>query len=132
MSNIYYDRSRKRVRQTLGTIYARNFEGEFGKVINDLMTEYGSFKKYLEEAVELTENGWSSQKYLDGDVKKNVKFDKLFLDWASTYDDEKELRVIGERDMDGCELLALENETTEQKEREKEQLRKLKQKYPEV
>jgi hypothetical protein len=130
---INYDRGRKRVRQNLGTIDTYDFEGEFGKVINDMLDTYGQYRKHLEEASEIVErSGYGQCKYLDGVDKKTVKFDKLFLDWQETYDDEKQLCIIGERDMDAAEIAAMEDENKQYQEREKEQLRKLKEKYPDA
>lgn len=130
---IRYDYNKKRVTQCIGTIYSGNLEGCFEDVINHLLKEFGDYKKYLEEPQEVVENGWPSyEKYNDGSTKKMVKFDKLRLDWHNTYDDERELRVLAERDMDASELAAYDVLLAEQKEREKEQLRKLKEKYPDV
>lgn len=132
MSNISYDRGKKRVRQTLGAISTYDLEGEFGNAVNNFMAEYGHYKKYIDEATEIKETGYASQKYLDGVDKKTVKFDKLLLDYRNNYDDEKQLCVVGERDMDVSELAAMGEETKQQQEREKEQLRKLREKYPDA
>jgi hypothetical protein len=133
MSNIQYYYGTKKVRQAIGTIYRGDFEGDFGEVLNSFMAEYASYKKYLDEPHEVTErSGYGKHLYLDGTDKKTVKFDSLHLDWQDTYDDEKELRVVGERAMDAGELAAYEAELEKSKEREIEQLRKLKEKYPNV
>lgn len=133
MSNIWYDYSKKRVRQVLGTIYRGDFEGNFGEVLNSFMAEYASYKNYVDEPHEVVErSGYGKHLYLDGVEKKTVKFDSIHLDWQDTYDDEKELRVIGERAMDAGELAAYEAEVELGKQREIEQLRKLKEKYPNV
>ena len=133
MSNISYMYGAKRVRQALGTIYRGDLEGDFNEVINRLLAEFGRYRKHCEEVHEITERAdYGRHLYLDGTDKKAVKFDKLYLDWRDTYDDEKELWVIGERDMDASELAAMEAEFEASKEREKEQLRKLKEKYPDV
>lgn len=133
MSNLQYYYGTKKVRQALGIIYRDSFEGDFGEVVNRLLVEYGDWRKYLEEPHELTErSGYGKHLYLDGTDKKTVKFDKLFLDWRDTYEDDKELWVIGERAMDASELAAYAAELEQQKEREKEQLRKLREKYPDA
>jgi hypothetical protein len=131
MNNVQYLYGTKRVRQALGTIYRGDFEGDFGESVNRFANEYASYKKYLDEPHEFgTKWLYGQHMYLDGTDNKMVQFDKLMLDWQDTYDDEKELRVIGERDMDSQELAAMEIETEKQVDREKEQLRKLKEKYP--
>ena len=123
----------KRVRQAIGTIYRGDLEGDFGDVLNKLMAEYGHYKQFLDEPHEVSErSGYGRNKYLDGVDKKLVKFDKLYLDWQDTYDNEKELVVIGERDMDASELAAYAEELKKQKQREIEQLKKLKEKYPDA
>lgn len=128
MNNIIYHYGTKRVHQALGTIYRYDLEGDFGEALNNFMAEYNDYKKYLEEPHELVDCG--RHMYLDGVDKKNVKFDKISLDWQDTYENEKELVVYGERDMDSSELAAYEVELEKSKQREIEQLKKLREKYP--
>lgn len=127
-----YNSATKRVTQKLGYIYSGDLEGDFGEIINKIMAEYGHYKQFTEKMQEITETNYNGGAYLDGSKTKSVKFDKIYLSWESTYDNEKELQVIGERNYDSDELAALEKLNKAQEAREKEQLRKLKEKYPDV
>lgn len=130
---IFYDRGRKRVRQTLGTISLYDLEGEFGKVINDMLSLYGQYRKHTEEFTEIVErSGYGKKMYLDGTDTKKVKFDTLRLSVEDDYEGQRQLCIMGERDMDADEIAAMEQEAKEHQEREKEHLRKLKEKYPDV
>lgn len=127
-----YDPIRKRVTQVLGTLSYDDIEGDFGAVVNKLMTEHESYKKFMLELQPITEKDYRGGAYLDGSSVKSVKFDRIYLEWQRTYDDERELKVIGERPYDASELEAFELMLKAQEEREKAQLRKLKEKYPDV
>jgi hypothetical protein len=127
---MHYNPATKRVTQVLGSIYSGDLEGDFGGVVNSIMAEYGLYKKFMEEAREITETNYRGGAYLDGSKTKKVKFDRIYLNWEPTYDNEKVLQVIGERDYDSDELVALTLMIEDQEEREKAQLRKLKEKYP--
>lgn len=131
---IYYDRSRKRATQTLGTMSLYDFEGEIGKVlVNDCLAIYDQYRKYTQKAHEITErSGYGKKMYLDGTDTKMVKFDTIRLSVEEDYEGNKQLCFKGERDMDADEIAAMEEETKAYQEREKEQLRKLKEKYPDV
>jgi hypothetical protein len=130
---IRYDYGKKKVRQVLGTIDRYDLEGDFHEAVNRFADEYASYKEYLDEPHEIPErSGYGKSMYLDGVDNKTIKFDKLYLDWQDTYDNEKELQVVGERDMDASELAAYDAELEKQKQREIEQLKKLKEKYPDA
>jgi len=125
---INYNYGNKTASQSLGTMDTYDFEGDFGEVLNRFMAEYGNYKKYLEEPQEINLGKYS--KYLDGVNKKTVKFTKLRLDWRETYDDTKQLHVVGERPMDEGELAAYAEEVEKSKDREIAQLKLLREKYP--
>lgn len=127
-----YDPIRKRVTQILGTLSYDDLEGDFGAVINKLMIEHESYKKFMIELQPITEKDYRGGAYLDGSSVKSVKFDKVYLEWQRTYDDERELKVIGERPYDASELEAFKLNLKDQEEREKAKLRELKEKYPDV
>lgn len=126
-----YNYGTKRVSQALGTIYLGNLEGDFTQVIKHLSQEYEDYKKYIEESVQITETDYRGGAYLDGSSKKSVKFDRLYLDLVDSYDN-KELRVMGERPMDADELAALDRIYKANEERERAELKRLKEKYPNV
>ena len=132
MSNISYDRGRNRVSQVIGSISPYDLEGDFKSVMKSFENTYKEYCEYLTEPHEIAEqSGYGANLYLDETNKKTVKFDKLRLDWVESYDG-KELRIIGERDMDEAELAAMKKEDEKYQEFEKAQLRKLKEKYPDV
>lgn len=133
MSKISYDRGHKKVRQVLSYISLDEFEGDFDSVIKKLKEEQACYAVYTKEAQEITEPltyGSSKGAYLDGTSKKSVKFDRIYLDLVSEGDDEKKFNIVGERMMDAGELAAMDKENEQNQEREIEQLRKLKEKYP--
>lgn len=133
MSNISYDKYRFRVRQTLGTISLYDLEGDFPKVLQKMKEEYKYYSEYTKTPHELHESNYSGGAYLDKTSKKTVIFDKIYLDCVQTGED-RELRVVGERDLTAEELNVLNIEAAaalaKRTEEEKEQLRKLREKYP--
>lgn len=129
MQYIEYLHSVKRVRQVLGTTYLCDLEGEFGAVLDHLTKMHISYRKYLREPTEVTS---PHNAYSDGTRTKVVQFDKLFLERRRSYDDTEELCVVGERGMDAGEIAAAVASLEKDKQREIEQLRILRQKYPDA
>jgi hypothetical protein len=125
-----YNLIAKTVTQTLGSIDSDNLEGAFSEVTNRILAEYGYYKKFLEEAQEVSETNYRGGAYLDGERTKKVKFDKIYLVWHDSHDDTKVLHVMGDRPMDAGELAALAEETKKRETAERQMLKKLKEKYP--
>ena len=131
---IRYDEYRKEVTQDLGTISLYDLEGDFSKAIEKLQQEYEYYSKYLKVKHKIKEENYSGGAYLDKSKEKNVIFDKIYIECIEGCEGQKELRVKGERKLDAAELIALHEKKTaaamKKTEEEKEQLRKLKEKYP--
>jgi hypothetical protein len=130
MSNVNYNYGKKTVRIVLGTISTYDLEGTFEDIIDKLNGEFKQYKDYITSPQTVPAGGYYT--YLDGEKNKKLQFDSLHLEWHSTYDDEKQLQIIGERAMDASELAAWDAQVKKGQEQEKEQLRRLKAKYPDV
>lgn len=140
MANIGYNYGTKRVRQILGTLDTYMLEGAFDEVLKQFSRKYADYKyAHVDQTrpMDAHQYGYRNRSgYLDGATTKTVKFDQLYLEWQRSYDDDRELCIIGERDMDAGELAAYETNCAADKhvkeQNEMEYLRKLKQKYPNV
>ncbi len=130
---IRYDEYRKRATQDIGYISTYDLEGDFDKVIEKIQKEYEYYKEYMTQEHVLTEDNYRGGAYLDGTVKKSVKFDRIYIDCVDT-EDGKQFRIKGDRNLTTEELAALEVKENARKakqaEQEKEQLKKLLEKYP--
>lgn len=131
---IRYDEYRKLATQDLGYISTYELEGDFDKVIKYIQKEYMDYKEYLHKPHEIRETTYSGGAYLDGTEKKSVIFDRIYIDCVETQDNGREFRIKGERKLTAEELVALEakeaKRNAEYANQEREQLRKLKEKYP--
>lgn len=129
---IRYDENRKRVTQIIGRINICKLEGDFEEVILYLKKEHNDcIVNFIEAGKEITEKrGWSGDgNYLDGATRKTIQFDKIYL-YAIVNEDERELQIIGERDFLPEELDALTNKINAQEQKERQELERLKKKYP--
>ncbi len=133
---ISYDEYNKRVTQDLGYISTYELEGDFDKVIENIKKEYEYYSEYLTKGHKIKEENYQGGAYLDGTSEKVVSFDRIYIDCVDTYDNGKEFRIRGQRGLNAEELVALEAKNkvrnAKREVEEKEQLKKLKEKYPDA
>lgn len=131
---IRYDEYKKRATQDLGYISTYELEGDFHKVIEYIQKEYENYSEYMTKEHKISEWNYAGGAYLDGTKEKMVKFDRIYIDCVETQDNGREFRVKGDRNLTAEELTALDvkqgKQKAEQAEREREQLKKLQEKYP--
>lgn len=131
---IRYDEYARRATQDLGYISTYDLEGEFNRVIEFLKKEYELYSSYLTTEHKIKEENYSGGAYLDGTKEKMVKFDKIYIDCVETGDNGKEFHIKGQRNLTAEELVALEAkekiQAAKRTDQEREQLRLLKEKYP--
>ena len=127
---IFYDRSRKRVRQSLGTIETYQFESDFATALSMFQKAHDVFMMFTKEPHEITETNYRGAAYLDGEKCKKVIFDYIRIHFEDGYDGSHHFEVIGERDMLPEELAVIDSEKLAEEKQEKAMLRKLLKKYP--
>jgi len=122
---IRYDEQLKKATQYLGFIYYDELAGSFNEVIENLQSRYEVYSSYITKEHSIREE------YSDGTKEKKVKFDRIYIDCV---DFDTRLAVMGERRLTNEESEAIEFKKRIQnkrlEEQEKEQLKKLLEKYP--
>lgn len=137
MGSIQYDFEKKRVKQVLGVAISSfyDLDGDFEGTIKYLENKKEYYNnEFVKKPSLIKESNYSGGAYIDGETKKEVRFDTLILDCRRIkYEDGFELVVIGERDMLPEELEAVnkkkENERSTLLEKELKEFERLKKKY---
>lgn len=108
---IIYNRQKMRVRQKLSEISLYDLEGDFDKTIVKLQSLQQYYINNYVNKDEAIDEFTFRPSYADGERKKNVKFDRIYVEVRSDkYDGEKVLEVWGERDCLSEEKAALVRE----------------------
>jgi hypothetical protein len=92
--------------QELEVVSAYTLEGDFDSVFNQ-------FTELKERVTGWRETAMKTHgSFVDGAKTKTVRFDKVFIEWHDVPygDGEKELHVMGERDVDASERAAIEKQ----------------------